>query len=569
MAAARTAAVEQATPRRALPVRGHNQWRESSAGRWRLQGKKRRPACLVIFAEMGDLCTQVREGARFPLELGLPGGLPSPHLVMTTSALAPVDVVLLVAYLLLIVAMGFAVGRGRRDATEYMVGGRSIPAWAVFCSIVSTETSAVTFLSIPGFAYGRDFTWLQLPLGFVLGRVFVAAILLPSYFKGDLFTAYQVLEDRFGGAAKQTASVLFVVTRTLADGLRLFLVAIVLQEMTGLSLGWAVVVMGAITIVYTVFGGMRAVIWADVAQFALYLLGAVVAFWVLLTRVPGGFARVLEIADSAGKLRVLDFGPSLADPYVFWAGIVGGAFLTLGSHGVDQLMVQRYLCARSLRQARGALVASGVFVLAQFAFFLLIGLGLYAFYTLHPPATPFDRTDRVFARFILTEIPHGPLGLVVGALFAAAFTSSLNASATAVVHDLYRHRRPAASSAELMRVARWLTVAFGLAQIAVGLAGQRLKASVVDSVLTIAGFTTGIILGVFLLGLVGRRIHERAALLGMVLGLATISAVAFGTRLAWPWYALVGSTSTFLFGLAAAGFSAPAAADLSSTTGER
>lgn len=469
--------------------------------------------------------------------------------------IGPLDAAILGLYLLGVVCFGFLMGRGQRSAADFMVAGRSLPWWVVLFSIVATETSTVTFLSIPGFAYGKDLTWLQLPLGFLVGRFVVVALLLPHYFEGELFTAYDVLERRFGGRVKQVSSVLFIVTRSLADGLRLFLTAIVLQEVTGLSLSRAVVVIGIATIAYTFFGGMRAVLWTDLVQFIVYIGGALIALDVLLGRIPGGWHRVLTMAAASHKLRVFDFRLDFTDPYVFWAGVLGGLFLTLGSHGADQMMVQRYLCARNLKGAGRALWASGVVILAQFALFLVIGVALYCFYQIHPPLVPFDRTDRVFARFIVDELPPGALGLVLGAVFAAAMStlsSSLNSSATAAFHDLLRPSllRRASPRTELAWT-RALTAGFGLVQIGVGIAGRWLDATVVAGVLAIAGFTTGIILGVFFLGILTRRVGQTAALVGLVLGLAGMTAVYLFTPLAWPWYALVGSLGTFGLGLAA------------------
>jgi Na+/proline symporter len=277
------------------------------------------------------------------------------------------------------VALGTWIGRGAPDPADYMVGGRDLPWWLIMISIVATETSTVTFQSIPGFSWGRDLTWLQIPLGCLVGRVAVAWLLLPQYFEGSIFTAYEVLDRRFGGAAKRTASVLFIVTRSLADGLRLFLSAIVLQEMTGIPLAWAVAALGVTTIVYTVSGGMRAVLWTDLVQFAIYVGGAVIAFWLILDRLPGGWDQLVAMAGPAGKLRVFDLGLDWSEPYGLWAGLIGGVFITLGSHGVDQMMVQRYLCARGLRDARRALTVGGFVVVAQFALFLAIGVGLWAF----------------------------------------------------------------------------------------------------------------------------------------------------------------------------------------------
>jgi SSS family solute:Na+ symporter len=466
-----------------------------------------------------------------------------------------VDLGILLVYMAGVVALGLWIGRGARGVAEYIVGNRNVPWWLILFSIVATETSSVTFLSIPGFAFQRDLTWLQIALGFLAGRFAVAFLLLPQYFRGSLYTAYEVLHRRFGGATKDAASALFIVTRSLADGLRLFLTAIVVQEMTGFPLHWSVVAVGAATIVYTYVGGLPAVLWTDFIQFVIYVAGAVVAFWVILARLPGGWSQLLAMGNAAGKLRVFDLRLDWSEPYGLWAGLVGGAFITLGSHGVDQLMVQRYLAARGLPEARRALWVSGLVVLAQFALFLLIGVGLWSFYQLHPPTVAFDRPDRVFVRFILTELPTGVVGLLLGALFAAAMStlsSSLNSCATVAANDLYFPRLAAQPTPDRqLRVTRGLTACFGVVQIAVGIAGQWLTSSVVAGVLGIAAFTTGIVLGVFFLGLYAQRVGQRAALAGLVCGLAAMTWIYFATPLAWPWYALVGSLLTVTAGLAA------------------
>lgn len=471
---------------------------------------------------------------------------------MPTSA---VDFAVLGVYLVGVVAFGLWIGREQKGAADYMVGDRNIVWWGLLFSIVATETSSVTFLSIPGVAWSRDFTFIQLPLGYAIGRMLVVAFLLPHYFAGEYFTAYEVLRKRFGGAVGQAASFLFIVTRSLADGLRLFLTAIVVQEMSGISLPLSVALVGVTTIVYTFVGGMKAVVWTDVIQFVVYVVGAVVAFALLVARLPGGWGELVATGAGAGKFHWLVLSPALDNPYTLWAGLIGGMFLTFGSHGADQLMVQRYLCARSRGEAARALWASGIVIIAQFAFFLLIGVGLFAFYSAFPPAVPFDRPDRVFIRFIVEQLPHGVIGLIAGAVFAAAMStlsSSLNSSATALVTDFYRPLvRPDASPRHLLDVTRAFTLVFGLVQILVALGGPLLSQTVVESVLTIAGFTTGIILGIFFLGIFTRRVGQGAAFVGLLLGLGAITAVAFGTRLAWPWYTLVGSVATFAFGVLA------------------
>ncbi len=469
------------------------------------------------------------------------------------------DLGILVAYLAAVVALGSWVGRGTRSVEDYVVAGRDLPWWLIFFSIIATETSTVTFLSIPGFAYGRDMTWLQIPLGFLIGRFAVVFLLLPQYFSGSFYTAYEVLERRFGGATKKTASALFILTRTLADGLRLFLTAIVLQEMTGIPMHWAVAAIGVATIVYTFVGGMRAVLWTDMVQLLIYVGGALLALKILIARLPGGWSELIDTGGGAGKLRVFDLSFDLTEPYALWAALIGGAVFTLGSHGVDQMMVQRYLCARDLGDARKALGLSGFAIVAQFALFLLIGVGLFAFYQAFPPEAAFERTDRVFARFILDEIPVGVLGVLLGAIFAAAMStlsSSLNSCATAASNDLIFAAKDGdaipSDPAKRLRTTRVLTVVFGLLQIGVGIGGQWVTAAVVSSVLGIAGFTTGIVLGVFLLGMYAPEVGQRAALAGLILGLATVTVVFFATPLAWPWFAVVGSLSTYASGRLAA-----------------
>ena len=472
---------------------------------------------------------------------------------MAALNLSAVDLGLLIAYLAGSLLLGIWLGRGQRTATDYMLGGRDLPGWTVLLSIVATETSTVTFLSVPGIAaFGTgDLTFLQLPLGYLLGRVIVSAWLLPKYFAGEFFTAYQVLHLRFGSRVKQAAASLFLITRTLADGLRLYLTAVVLKELSGLPMNESIALMGAITIVYTFFGGMKAVVWTDVMQFFVYVAGAGAALWILLGKVDGGFAHVVDAGSAAGKWRWLDLSTDLAKPYTLLGGLLGGTVLALGTHGTDQLMVQRYLCAQNERAARRALVASGVVVLAQFAFFLLIGVALFVFYGQHAPATPITTGDQVFRGFIFNHLqePRGLLGLVLGAVFAAAMStlsSSLNSSATTLISDLYVPLlRKDATPEQQLRMTRAATLVFGGLQVAVGILGQKLQQSVVDSVLTIAGLTTGAVLGVFALGSFGTRATARGALVGLVAGIGTVVCVWALGGVAWPYFALIGALTTY------------------------
>jgi len=471
-------------------------------------------------------------------------------------AIGGIDAAILVAYLAVAVALGVWIGRRKQDLAGYLLGGRSIPWPGLLLSIVATETSTVTFLSIPGVAFAANgsLVFLQLTFGYMIGRLLIVVLLLPAYFQGKPFTAYEVLHRRFGGAVGPTASVLFLVTRNLADGLRLYLTAIVMQLTLGVDLWLCIVVIGVTTIVYTFLGGLKSVVWNDCLQFVVYMVGAVLAAGVIVQMLPGGWEQLWQFGAEHGKFHLFDLSLDVRQPYTLWAGLVGGVFLSLGTHGADQLMVQRYLAARSRRDAAWALALSGPIVCGQFALFLLLGVGLACFYAAHPPAVPFAADDWVFARFIVDHLPTGVLGITLAAVFSAAMStlsSSLNSSATAAMNDLYRpvvgNR---ASPAQLLGVSRALTVLFGLVQIGIALAGShcQLQRSVVESVLAIAGFTGGPILGVFFLGIATRRVDRRGALAGLAGGIAVVTVVALGTDVAWPWFAVVGAGSTVAIG---------------------
>lgn len=474
--------------------------------------------------------------------------------------LSSLDLVLLCVYMLGTVAFGLWMGRGQKSASDYLLGGRDLPWWTLLLSIVATETSTATFLSVPGIAYAAkfgtgDLRFLQLPLGYIVGRTIAAYTLVPMYFRGELFTAYDVLRHKSGPAVRTLASGLFLVTRTLADGLRLYLTAVVLQTMFGWSLPVAVLLTSLGTLAYTVVGGIKAVVWTDVAQFFVYMAGAFAALFVIGGKVDGGLAQIASDAAASGRLQAFDFGLDFSTPYTFWAGLLGGAVLTIGSHGVDQMIVQRYLSARSLGDAQKALLWSGPLVFAQFALFLAIGHGLAAFYAANPPAQPFGKGDAVFADFLVHHLPIGLVGLVLGAVFSAAMStlsSSLSASAGALVNDfLLPATGHAPDSPFALRAAKLATLLFAGLQIAVGISGLGGGQAVVSQVLAIATVTTGVILGLFVLA--ARGVAPVASLAGLCGGLAAIGVVVFGleawgVKLAWPWHGLVSCGATVAVG---------------------
>src|SRR5215467_8090021 len=476
------------------------------------------------------------------------------------------DLIIIFGYLIGIVLFGTWFGRKQETTADYFLGDRSVPWWAVAFSIVATETSTITFISIPGIAFARggNFGFLQLVFGYLLGRVVISILFIPSYFRGELLTVYQLLDQRFGGKIKMVAASLFVVMRNIADGIRLLLTAIVLAAVyaafqpaanPGIIIVASIILIGLAMIIFTYFGGMEAVIWVEVVQLGIYIAGAVAAAVVLISYINGGLGTVNSLATQFGKYSIFDFTLDHTRTFTFWSGLIGGCFLTMSTHGTDQYLVQRYLCTDRPRRATVALLTSGAIVLAQFIGFLFIGVLLFAFY--HPftdpayataasTAFPFTVSDRVFPDFITKYMPTGLSGLVVAAIFAAAMSSSLNSIAATAVNDLYKPFRPNRDDKHYLRVSHVLTLVWGIVQIAVAWAFHSTQVSALNQALSIASLINGPILGVFLVGTFLRRVSQPPALIGMLVSTALMLYVFFGTNIAWTWYVFLGSLITFV-----------------------
>jgi len=459
-----------------------------------------------------------------------------------------IDWAVVLAYFAGTIWLGSRLGRGQRDLEDYFLAGRRTPWLAASLSIVGTETSTLTFVGVPAIAFTGNLGFLQVAAGYVLGRLLVAWWLVPAYFEGRIHTAYELLAHRFGDRVRRFSSGVFLVSRVLADGVRLFATALVLQALLPMPLPVAILLVTGVTLYYTMRGGLRAVIWNDAVQLVVYVGGAAIAAWILLQSLPGGWAGALPGLEAAGKLRVFDFGWSWERPYTFWAGILGGAVLTMATHGTDQMFVQRLLACRSAADARKAVVMSGILVFGQMALFLLIGSLLFAFYAEFPPATPFASADQVFARFIATELPVGLGGLVIAAVFAAAMStlsSSMSSLASASTFDF--GRKLVRSDESALRASRVLTAGWAVALAAVAVLA-RAWGSVLEAGLTITSITFGPVLGVFGLAVVGRPIRETGVLGAMGVGLAVAAGAHLLTPLAWTWLTPLGAAVTFGLG---------------------
>jgi SSS family solute:Na+ symporter len=456
-----------------------------------------------------------------------------------------VDYLVIAAYLLAITAFGSWFARFQKTTRDYFLTGRSVPWWAICFTVVATETSTLSFIGVPAGAYAGNMTFLQLPLGYICGRFLVSFLFIPAYFRGELYTSYELLQRRFGAAVKNAGAIIFVVTRTLADGIRLFATALVISVVTAVPVPWTIILLGVAMIIYTVRGGVAAVIWTDVVQMFVYVAGALVVFFGLLWQIPGGWATVVTAAEAAHKFQILDFSFDPTRVYTFWAGLFGGIALTLATHGTDQFLVQRLLSARSARDAAKGLVLSGFIVFAQFLLFLVIGVMLYAFYQHTPLPRALSRNDEILPLFVVTGIPQGASGFIVAAIVAAALSPSINALAATTVNDFYvKYVRPDADQDRLMRLSRHATIGWGILQIVVALGAQWIDRSVLDAGLLVLSFSAGPVLGAFLTGVLIRRVGSAAMLWGMIGGTLVVTYVWWTNAAAWTWYALIGAAST-------------------------
>jgi len=479
-----------------------------------------------------------------------------------------IDYLVLVAYLAGITAFGVMFRKSQRTVKDYFLGDKNTSWIVISLSIVATETSTLTLIGVPALAYanyarpeqGGNFTYLQVVLGYVVARIVISLLFIPAYFRGNLLTAYELLKNRFGVSAKNFAASLFLIMRALAEGVRVFAASLVLSAVLGSSIPglphlwlWSIVIVGVLTLVYTFEGGIAAVIWTDLIQLIIYIGGSLLAAYELVHLVPGGWSTIASEAAAAGKFQFVSFKFDLSVPFTFWAGLLGGTFLTMASHGTDQLLVQRLLTCRNKRESQKALILSGFVVMFQFALFLTIGVMLYVYYKFYPLTAKLASNDEIFPMFIVQRLPHGVSGLVIAAIFAAAMSNlsgSLNSLSSSTVLDFYKPLlRPNASDEDLLKLSRWLTAAWGVVLIGIAILA-RSWGSVFTTGLTIASLVYGPMLGAFLLGVLTKRASQAGVMVGMALSLACmlIIRIQFAAAVAWTWYVLFGTIICFTSG---------------------
>ncbi len=470
-----------------------------------------------------------------------------------------IDAAVILLYLVGVAWFGVLMGGRQTSVRDFFISDKALPWWTICITIVATETSAITFLSLPGLAYLGNFNFLQLAFGYVAGRILVSYLLIPRYYAGQISTAYEFLGRTFDGNIRRLASAVFMLTRTFADGVRLYTTAIplalLLKEFSFLSdfsnhafYALSISALTLLTLVYVFKGGIRAVIWADVVQWFIYLFGAVVSIIILLDLLPGDFFSICGTALNDGKLALFNWGfgegPAafFTNPYTTIASIIGGMFLSMASHGTDQLIVQRVLAAGSRSSAQKAMVLSGVIIIIQFALFLFVGTLLHYYYR-DTGISP----NEVFSRFIIEALPTGISGLIVAGVLAAAMStlsSSISALSSATVLDfILPLRKRTLLPVENLRLSRLVSLAWALILLMSAMLFVGTPAVVVELALSIASYVYGALLGLFLLAIVGNY-SSRAAAAGFLAGIVGNALVIAFTPIAWTWYTVIGTTLT-------------------------
>ena len=465
---------------------------------------------------------------------------------------------MILAYLLGITWFGSRFRKSQQTLKDYFLGGHAAPWWAISLSIVSAETSTLTVIGTPALSFSGNFGFLQVVFGYLLARIVISTLFLPQYFRGEMFTAYELMRRRFGERIRKLTAGTFLILRALAEGVRVFAISIIISIVLGTGEVTSIAVIVCLTLFYTFEGGLTAVIWTDVVQMFLYVAGAFLSFAVMLQQIPGGWPHVMDLATAAHKFDVFDFrfafnSEFFARSYSFWAGLLGGCFLTTASHGTEQLMVQRLLAARNQRESRLALFSSWAVILFQFTLFLIIGVLLFVQYADHHLPPPKVK-DSLYPAFIWANLPPGVAGLVIAAILAAGMSNlsaALNALASTTVMDFYKPisalRNLEHTEEHFLKVARWATVAWGVVLFAIGLVARN-WGSVLEAGLTIASILYGSLLGVFLLGLLTKRVKEEPAMVAMVVGLLAMISIKAFTHIAFTWYVLIGTSITFATG---------------------
>lgn len=459
------------------------------------------------------------------------------------SSTRSADLIIVLIYLISVAIIGILSGGKQKSIKDYFLGAEKIPWLAVSFSIIAAETSTLTFISIPGLAYNSNFNFLQLTFGFLIGRIAVAYILLPKYYQGEISTVYTFLEKRFGKKLRTFASVIFLVTRVASDGVRLFAAAIPLYLLLNIEPIYAIILISIIALIYTYTGGMKAIIYVDALQMTIYLGGAIFIIFYLITHIDTQIFSDTELINQ--KLSVMNFSFDknfsgfFQQPYTLFSGIIGGAFLSMASHGTDQLIVQRLLAIQNLRKSQLAIITSGVIIIFQFALFLFIGFLLYVYY-----GELNLKSDEILPTFIIKELPAGLSGFIIAGIFAAALSTlagSISSLSSSTMIDLFlNNKKENLDESSKLLYSRIFTILWTVFLIGSAIFFMNTNKAVVELALSISSFTFGGMLGTFILGIINKKASEKIALTSFVISIIVVSLFIIFKVVAWTWYVFIG-----------------------------
>jgi SSS family solute:Na+ symporter len=487
------------------------------------------------------------------------------------------DWIVIIVYLVGVIWLGVWFGRDQHTTRDYFLGSRNIPWWGIGASIVATETSALTFIGVPAIAYGDNIMFIQMIVGYVIARIFLAVVMVPHYMKGEIYSPYQLLEQHLGRAPRQLAGALFLGLETMAAGVRVYVACIPIRLMLGeeiCSLGGiadpifgAIVLFVVLSLVYTYVGGVKAVVWTDAVQMVLFVVGGLYALFYIPSLV-GGWDVAMAKAAEGGKLAWLNTSFTFSAPYNIWMGIIGGTVLVMSSHGAEQLIVQRVLTCSSVSEGRKALVFSAVLIFPLFLTFLLVGALLWVFYQSHPFQIPLPESrpgirsnDFIFPIFMVTEVPHVMKGFLIVAILAAAMSSissAISALASVSTMDFVRQVIKGKDEGYFLRFSKYSTVFWSLALILVAWVTRKVEL-VLNLAFSLKGLTSGAILGALLIAVFWRRLGARATVVGMLASVAVMNFIywpakieatsawwkrTFGVEVFWPWFTMIGTVVT-------------------------
>ncbi len=498
------------------------------------------------------------------------------------------DWIVIIAYLGGIIGLGVWFGKDQQNTRDYFLGSKNIPWWGIGLSIVAAETSALTIIGVPAMAYGGNIAFIQMIIGYVIARIILAIVLVPHYLKGEIYSPYQLFANKFGPGARQTAGVFFLISETLAAGVRVYVASIPVKLMLGdklLGFGTGDPILGAIlwfvvlSLVYTYIGGVKAVIWTDAVQFGLFLLGGIFALIYIPTLIDGGFGAVFSRAAAVGKLHWLNATPPegtswikflLGSPFNIWMGVIGGTVLVMSTHGAEQLIVQRVLACKTVREGRKALALSAVLVFPLFLIFLLVGAMLFVFYEGHPFQIPLPESspgikanDFIFPIFMMTEVPHVLKGFLIVAILSAAMSSvssALTSLASVSTMDFVKHLAPRRSELFFLRFSKVSTIFWAVALVVIAYLSRRVD-FVLNAAFQLRGLTGGALLGGLILAVFWKRGRGTPVVGSMIISLVCMTLIqllpklswsrdlwmrCLGTEIFWPWYTLIGLTITLI-----------------------